>query len=121
MNAKVKFLENKPLCDWWLSVVKDPRFALVTMAASATMFEARCEREQVVGANLMVSTLETIADKGADAISDIPNPGIIYDPNTHQIVLNSRPQVGLDSGMKPPVTATASPIAQPAILPKRKK
>lgn len=79
-SSKALFLRKSPdgtqsLASWWASIVHDDRFQLVMACARAETMESRPSQEQIIGAEIMLQTLQTLSDNEPD-LSEYPSPGL---------------------------------------------
>lgn len=77
MNAKDQFLSNKPVKDWWASVVSNQNFDVVMLHASAVALESLPSAEQRAGVLTFREILQTLGDKEAGPVK-FSSPGLIH-------------------------------------------
>lgn len=72
------FLKEKELASWWRGIAGDPRFEKVLAFARSRIFEGAPDREELVGAELMVHTLTNLAE-AEDQPFEFPSPGLHHE------------------------------------------
>lgn len=77
MTSKESFIANKPIRDWWQSVVTNQNFDVVMLHASAVALESLPSAEQRTGVLGFRDILQTLGDKEAFAVK-FPSPGLSH-------------------------------------------
>lgn len=83
--SKDIFLKDKELVKWWVSVTHNDRFEAILTFARAEIMENRPTQDQMIGSELLIHTLSTLAETEA-ASFDFPNPGL------HHMADSNRPR-----------------------------
>jgi hypothetical protein len=77
MTAKDQFLSNKPLKDWWASVVSNQNFDMVMLHACGVALEILPSAEQRTGVVGFKEILQTLGDNEAGPVK-FASPGLIH-------------------------------------------
>jgi hypothetical protein len=77
MTSKESFIANKPIRDWWQSVVSNQNFDVVLLHASAVALESLPSAEQRAGVLTFRDILQTLGDKEAGPVK-FSSPGLIH-------------------------------------------
>lgn len=78
MSSRDYLLKNeKPLSEWWASVVRDPRFDKILLIAGSDIIALR-EADKIEGATAILESLRTMADNPPEQ-QKTPSSGIEHE------------------------------------------